>query len=39
MEWTDVKAKPKRKAAPKAHEDDGFYGGSAGGHLKAGPVK
>lgn len=39
MEWNEVKAKPKRKTAKKSSDDDGFYGGASGGHLKAGPVK
>ena len=39
MEWTEVKAKPKKQRKPKHDEDEGFYGGSSHGVLKAGPVK
>ena len=39
MDWNEVKTKPKRKAAPKQHEDDGYYGGASGNSLKAGPVR
>lgn len=38
MEWNEVKAKPKRQSKPKRNDDDDYYGGQSGGHLKAGPV-
>ncbi len=39
MDWNEVKSKPKRQNKPKQQDDEGFYGGSQGGSLRAGPVK
>jgi len=41
MDWTEVKAKPKKQKKPKQEDDDYYhYGGvGAGGSLKAGAVK
>ena len=39
-EWNEVKAKPKKKKAPKTEENKPVYGGKkAGGKLVAGPIK
>ena len=39
MDWNEVKAKPKRVTQKKnADEDQGYYGGMQGGHLKSGAV-
>ena len=39
MEWTEVKAKPKKKPQKKKGEDTTDFGGfSHGGGLRAGPV-
>ena len=39
MEWNEVKEKPKKQKKAQHHENDGFYGGQKGGHLRAGPVR
>ena len=39
MEWNEVKAKPKKAKKPKQQDDEGYYGGSFGGGLKAGPIQ
>ncbi|CDW73276.1 UNKNOWN [Stylonychia lemnae] len=39
MEWNEVKAKPKKQKKAQNNDNDGFYGGQKGGHLRAGPVR
>ena len=39
MEWNEVKSKPKKQKKATNNDNDGFYGGMQGNHLRAGPVK
>ena len=39
MEWTEVKAKPKKQKKPKQNDEGGYYGGASGNTLHAGPIK